>query len=101
MNELKEIEIKKLSGGEIFQNGSKKLDFDLLSFWQWSSSDIVSNTTRGILAEYIVGKAFGCISNEDVRNEWGAYDLKTHSGVSVEVKSSPYIQSWEQRKFSK
>ena len=29
MKELKEIEIKKLSGGEIFQNGSKKLDFDL------------------------------------------------------------------------
>jgi len=50
MNELKEIEIKKLSGSEIFQNGSNKLDFDLLSFWQWSSSDVVSNATRGILA---------------------------------------------------
>ena len=100
MNELKEIEIKKLSGGEIFQNGTNKLDFDLLSFWQWSSSDVVSNATRGVLAEYIVGKALGCISKEDVRDEWGAYDLKTQIGVSVEVKSSAYIQSWEQSKLS-
>ena len=101
MNELKEIEITKLSGDEIFQNGSKKLDFNLLSFWQWSSSDVVSNATRGILAEYIVGKALGCISKEDVRDEWGAYDLKTQTGISVEVKSAAYIQSWEQSKLSK
>ena len=101
MNELKEIEITKLSGDEIFQNGSNKLDFNLLSFWQWSSSDVVSNATRGILAEYIVGKALGCIRNEDVRDEWGAYDLKTQTGVSVEVKSAAYIQSWEQSRLSK
>ena len=60
MNELKEIEITKLSGDEMFQHGSNKLDFNLLSFWQWSSSDVVSNATRGILAEYIVGKALEC-----------------------------------------
>ena len=100
-NELKEIEITKLSGDEIFQNGSKKLDFNLLSFWQWSSSDVVSNATRGILAEYIVGKALGCISKEDGRDEWGAYDLKTQTGISIEVKSAAYIQSWEQSKLSK
>ena len=39
MNELKEIEITKLSGDEIFQNGGNKLDFNLLNFWQWSSSE--------------------------------------------------------------
>ena len=61
MNELKELEITKRSGNEKFQNGSNNLDFNLLSFWQWSSSDVVSNATRGILAEYIVGKALGCI----------------------------------------
>ena len=101
MNDLKEIEITKLSGDEIFQNGSNKLDFNLLSFWQWSSSDVVSNATRGILAEYIVGKALGSIKNEDVRDEWGAYDLKTQAGVRVEVKSAAYIQSWEQSRLSK
>ena len=101
MNELKELEITKRSGNEKFQYGSKNLDFNLLSFWQWSSSDVVSNATRGILAEYIVGKALGCIRNEDVRDEWGAYDLKTQTGVSVEVKSAAYIQSWEQSRLSK
>ena len=101
MNGLKEIEITKLSGDEMFQNGRKNLDFNLLSFWQWSSSDVVSNATRGILAEYIVGKALGSIKNEDVRDEWGAYDLKTQTGVSVEVKSAAYIQSWKQGRLSK
>ena len=87
MNDLKEIEISKRSAEEKFRDGSNNLDFNLLSFWQWSSSNIVSNATRGILAEYIVGKALGSIKNEDVRDEWGAYDLKTQTGVSVEVKS--------------
>ena len=101
MNDLKEIEISKRSAEEKFRDGSNNLDFNLLSFWQWSSSDIVSNATRGILAEYIVGKALGSIKNEDVRDEWGAYDLKTQTGVSVEVKSAAYIQSWEQSRLSK
>ena len=101
MNELKEIEITKLSGDEKFQNGSNQLDFNLLSFWQWSSSDVVSNATRGILAEYIVGKALASIRNEDVRDEWGAYDLVTQAGVRIEVKSAAYLQSWQQSRLSK
>ena len=101
MNILKEIGITKRSGEEKFRDGSNNLDFNLLSFWQWSSSDIVSNATRGILAEYIVGKALGCIKEEDIRDEWGSYDLKTQTGVSVEVKSSAYVQSWQQSRLSK
>jgi hypothetical protein len=99
MNELKEIGITKLSGEEKFRDGSNNLDFNLLSFWQWSSSDIVSNSTRGILAEYIVGKALECIK-EDIRDEWGAYDLKTQAGVRIEVKSAAYVQSWQQSRLS-
>ena len=75
MNDLKEIEISKHSGEEKFRDGSNNLDFNLLSFWQWSSSDVVSNYIMGILVEYIVGKALGCIKEEDIRDEWGAYDL--------------------------
>ena len=74
MNDLKEIEISKRSAEEKFRDGRNNLDFNLLSFWQWSSSDIVSNSTRGILAMYIVGKALGCIKDDDIRDEWGAYD---------------------------
>ena len=101
MNELKEIEITKRSGNEKFQNGSNNLDFNLLSFWQWSSSDVVSNYTRGILAEYMVGKALGCIKDDDVRDEGRAYDLDTQAGVKIEVKSAAYVQSWQQSRLSK
>ena len=71
MSVLKQICAKKLSGSEGFHNGISSLGFNLLSFWQWSSSNVVSNTTRGIIAEYIVGRALGCIKDDDVRDEWG------------------------------
>ena len=101
MNDLKEIEITKHSGEEKFRDGCNNLDFNLLSFWQWSSSDVVSNYTRGILAEYIVGKALGCIKDDDVRDEGRAYDLDTQAGVRIEVKSAAYVQSWQQSRLSK
>ena len=101
MNDLNKIEISKRSAEEKFRDGSNNLDFNLLSFWQWSSSDIVSNSTRGILAEYIVGKALGCIKDDDIRDEWGAYDLITQGGLRIEVKSAAYVQSWQQSRLSK
>jgi hypothetical protein len=75
------------------------LGFDLHDFWAWSVSDLVSNATRGRLAEYIIARALG-ISTADVRNEWAAYDLKTPSGTTVEVKSAAYLQAWFQRRAS-
>ncbi len=35
------------------------------------------------------------------REEWDAYDLKTKNGLKIEIKSSSYLQSWEQKEFSK
>src|SRR5690606_17559862 len=32
---------------------------------------------------------------------WDAFDVKTDNGIKIEVKSAAYIQSWEQRKYSK
>jgi hypothetical protein len=37
---------------------------------------------------------------EDIRDEWGAYDLKTQAGVRIEVKSAAYVQSWQQSRLS-
>jgi len=71
-----------------------------MSYWQWSASDLVSNVTRGVMAEYIVGRAFG-IGSGGVREEWAAYDLITPSGIKVEVKSAAYVQSWHQNRLSK
>jgi hypothetical protein len=66
------------------------LDFDLLSFWQWSASDLLSNATRGTVAEYLVARALDA-DPEGIRDEWAAYDLKTKDGVKVEVKSAAYL----------
>lgn len=87
------------TGCERFRADDKDLDFGLYDFWRWSLSDLVSNATRGRLAEFIVAKALS-ISTDTVRDEWGAYDLKMPEGIKIEVKSAAYIQSWHQSKLS-
>ena len=42
-------------------------------FWQWAYSDLVGNTDRGTLAEYIVSKAIG--DGRETRNSWESFDL--------------------------
>lgn len=83
-------------GEEPFRSGERELGFNLLDFWQWIASDLVSNTTRGILAEFLVAKALG-IGTDGIRDEWGACDLEHPSGIRIQVKSSAYIQSWAQK----
>ncbi|MFI5385117.1 MAG: hypothetical protein ACHQ50_03260, partial [Fimbriimonadales bacterium] len=97
---LKQLTAERKSGKERFRSKSEPLGFDLLSFWQWSVSDLVSNATRGRLAEYIVARALG-IGVTDIREEWAAYDLETGSGIKIEVKSAAYVQSWNQKGLSK
>ncbi|PTN11780.1 hypothetical protein [Nitrosomonas aestuarii] len=96
--DLHAIEVKRHTGAEPFHFSSNKTGFNLLSFWQWSSSDIVGNALRGIIAEYLVACAMGCESS--VRTEWDACDIKTAEGIKIEVKSGAYIQSWHQKKLS-
>jgi hypothetical protein len=86
-------------GTEPFHRDGQSLDFDLLDFWRWSASDLVSNATRGVLAEYIVARAL-TISTACARTEWGCYDLITASGIRVEVKSAGFVQSWHQKALS-
>ena len=61
-------------------------------FWRWAMSDLLSNGTRGVFAEYIVGKLLGADFSSP-RLEWDAYDL-LYEGHRIEVKSSSYIQTW-------
>ncbi len=65
----------------------------LSDFWAWSSSDLLSNALRGVLAEFIVGTALKCISDDKTRVEWDAYDLEC-GDISIEVKSTALLQSW-------
>jgi len=68
-------------------------------FWSWAYSDLRSNTTRGILAEFLVAWALGL--REGVRATWDDFDVLTADGIRVEVKASGYLQSWVQKRPSK
>ncbi len=92
--ELDAVEIVRKSGNERFRLGEKQLDITLLEFWQWYASDLVSNALRGVLVEFIVALALGCL--EETRREWDAVDLETRDGIRVEVKSAAYLQTWKQ-----
>lgn len=88
-------------GAERFKDetGLDRADMTLEDFWTWAFSDLRENTTRGILAEYIVGKALG--ANLVVRQGWWNWDLETPEGIRVEVKSTAYLQAWPQARFSR
>lgn len=86
------------TGHEHFHLSGESLPDNLLGFWQWSSSNILANAMRGILAEYIVAMDIG--GQGETRNLWDAYDLLTSDGIKVEVKSASYLQSWAQTKHS-
>jgi hypothetical protein len=97
-SDLEYIEVNRKTGMEPFHWNRQALKFDVLNFWQWFGSDLLNNTTRGILAEYLVARALGCASG--VRLGWEPFDAMTPSGVRVEVKSAAYLQSWYQARLS-
>jgi hypothetical protein len=74
-------------------------DATVQDFWRFAMGDLRMNNTRGYLAEFLVAQAVGLC---DVRRvEWDAYDLLLDSSIRIEVKSSAYLQAWEQRTLSR
>jgi hypothetical protein len=83
-------------------NGSECLTPDgatVGDFWRWAFSDLRSNATRGILAEYLVARAVKAKLDRS-RVEWDNFDVLSPSGVRIEVKSAAYLQSWPQARPS-
>ena len=80
--------------------GNEKLHIDgnalpnatIAQFWAWSSSNLLSNTLRGIFGEYIVASALG-INMKEPRKEWQTCDFD-YEGYKIEVKTSAYLQEW-------
>ncbi len=93
-----ESKIRKV-GCEPFHVGDKNVEFTIRDYWRWAHSDLLDNTARGVLAEFLV--AYALRQTNKLRREWGAFDLRTKSGHRVEIKSAAYAQSWPQRKPSK
>jgi len=71
----------------------------VLNLWSWAMSDFRDNTNRGFLAEFIVAKAIG--TQLQIRDTWADFDLETPKKVSVEVKASAYLQTWNPKLISK
>lgn len=92
------LQTSRKSGDENFSLRGELLDLQLSAFWQWSSSDLVSNAMRGVLAEFLVASALGLA--DGVRNQWDAFDLVLADGTRLEVKSAAYLQSWAHAKLS-
>jgi hypothetical protein len=86
--------VERLTGEETF-SGS---DQSVLDFWRWGFSDLRTNIVRGILAEFLIASAVGDPS--PLRRAWDNFDVTTPTGIRVEVKSSAYLQSWNQRRVS-
>lgn len=68
-------------------------ELTILDFWQWAYSDVLSNGTRSVFAEFLVGTALGVLDKP--RLEWDAVDLR-YQGYGIEVKATGYVQSWSQ-----
>lgn len=92
------IKPKKLLGTEKIVDESGNTVSDVNGFWRWAYSNIIDNAERGAFAEYLVACALGI--SDKVRVNWDKYDLVSPEGISVEVKTSGYIQSWEQERLS-
>lgn len=99
-NNLSAFAASRRTGHEPFTLDGQGIGQDLRGFWSWACSDLLSNSMRGVLAEYIVGLVLDAVHN-GTRLEWDASDLRARDGLQVEVKSSAYLQSWAQKQLSK
>ena len=60
------LPVLRKSGAEPFHASGNNLGFDMQMFWQWAVSDLVSNTARGVLAEFLVARALGIEYNPEM-----------------------------------
>lgn len=95
-----DMKMQTLTGNEHFTYEGIPMGILLNDFWAWNSSDLLNNTLRGALAEFIVASAVG-VDTTKAREDWTAYDLLTESGRKIEVKCSAYLQSWNTEKLSR
>lgn len=92
------IAIQYTRGDNAFICQGHEIGVTLLDFWAWAFSDIHNNTTRGIIAEFIVAMALQ-MDKHIPRDAWSKYDLEYRS-IGIEVKSASYNQRWYQAKHS-
>ena len=100
---MKPINPKFLTRDEPFRGSGVASPLTLADFWRWSASCLMDNTARGLVAEFLVATALKGYICDRPRVEWDPYDfVATLDGreLSIEVKSSAYVQSWKQERYS-
>lgn len=71
---------------------------DTRNYWAWAYSDFLSNTNRAVFWEFLIAEALWI--SHIKRVEWDNVDLR-YGWKKLEVKTSAYLQSWEQKWLSK
>jgi hypothetical protein len=90
------LTVERKNGDEPFLNAA--CSATLSNFWAWAYSDLMGNTERGKIAEYIISLAMRCANG--VSENWGTFDVLSPENIKIEVKTSAYLQSWAQKKVS-
>ncbi|MDR3230229.1 MAG: hypothetical protein LBT65_02220 [Synergistaceae bacterium] len=88
--------VRKQDGSERIECADKEVR--LSDYWSWAHSDLNSNAERGKFAEYLVSLAMRCA--DGISEEWSAYDILTHEGIKIEIKTSAYLQTWAHKELS-
>ena len=91
---LEFVPARPLDGSEALRGTDKRV----IDFWRWAASDLRMNTIRPMLAEHLVALAMR--DPAPLRVEWAPHDVVSAEGITIEVKSSGYCQSWRQRRLS-
>lgn len=93
--------MNQLNGNEKFTLDGKDTEISISEFWSWAYSDLLNNTLRGVMAEFLVKKSFSFFTPlKKMRTDWTPYDLISPSGRRIEVKSAAYLQSWTEDYYS-
>ena len=97
------------TGNENFTFHGDLTGYRLHDFWAWNASNLLNNTLRGALCEFIVSSALG-VDLSGCYEDWLPFDIAfpyqwqceglTRDIIRIEVKSSAYLQAWPQRKPS-
>ena len=93
------IPISYASPTQPFHRSGAVSNLTILDFWAWAYSDCMNNTTRGVLAEFLVAAALN-LNLKRPRDAWAKFDL-TYRDPPLEVKSASYHQRWSQDKLSR
>jgi hypothetical protein len=71
MESLARISPSRKTGAEPLTASGEPAGVTVADFWGWSRSDLLDNTERGVLAEFIVATALGA-PTDGIREGWAA-----------------------------